>query len=82
VFGTTGNKSGIGANISCGTHVYRGIRDVATALTRGLAGVGRGTETTEVTMFAGRTKSISKRFGVGRPAGQPAGMRPVHPMRL
>ena len=54
----------------------------ATALMMGPAGAERGTETTEVTMFAGWTSHVKKRFGADRLAGQPADTLSVYPMRL
>jgi hypothetical protein len=54
----------------------------AMAHVSGLAGAESGTETTEVTMLAGRTSHLEKRSGAGRLAGQPANSLPVHPLRL
>ena len=48
----------------------------------GPAGAERGTETTEVTMFAGWTCHVIMRFGTARLAGQPADTLSVYPMRL
>ena len=57
------------------------MKDEARALVSGLAGVESGTETAEVTMFAGWTSHDSQRSGAGRPAGQPANTLPVYPLR-
>jgi len=58
------------------------MEDEATALVKGRAGAGRGTETTEVTMFAGWTCHVIMRFGTARLAGQAANTLSVYPMRL
>ena len=76
------NKSRIGANIFGDSGVYSGMQGEAMAPVSGLAGAARGTETTEVTMFAVWTSHPCKRSGAGRLAGQPANSLPVHPLRL
>ena len=76
------NKSRTGANIFGGSGVYSGMQGEAMAHVSGLAEAARGTETTEVTMFAGWTSHLCKRSGAGRLAGQPANSLPVHPLRL
>ncbi len=75
-------KSPIGANICGGRRVWSGMQDEAAALVRGHAGAGRGTETNEVTMFAGWNNHISKRFEAGRIVGRPANTLSDDPMRL
>jgi hypothetical protein len=76
------NKSRIGANIFGDSGVYSGMQGEAMAQVSGLAEAARGTETTEVTMFAVWTSHPCKRSGAGRLAGQPANSLPVHPLRL
>ena len=74
--------SRIGANISAGSGVYKGMQDGATALMMGPAATEPGTESNEVTMFAGWTSHVMERFGAGRLAGNPAITSSVYPMRL
>ena len=76
------NKSRIGANIFGDSGVYSGMQGEAMAQVSGLAEAARGTETTEVTMFAVWTSRLCKRSGAGLIAGQPANSLPVHPLRL
>ena len=76
------NKSRIGANIFSDSGVYSGMQGEAMAQVSGLAEAARGTETTEVTMFAVWTSHPCKRSGAGHLAGQPAYSLPVHPLRL
>jgi hypothetical protein len=76
------NKSRIGANIFGDSGVYSGMQGEAMAQVSGLAEAARGTETTEVTMFAVWTSHPCQRSGAGRLAGQPANSLPVHPLRL
>jgi hypothetical protein len=58
------------------------MKDEARAPVGDLAEAARGTETTEVTMFAVWTSHPCKRSGTGRLAGQPANSLPVPPLRL
>jgi hypothetical protein len=76
------NKSRIGANIFGDSGVYSGMQGEAMAQVSGLAEAARGTETTEVTMFAVWTSHPCQRSGAGRLAGQLANSLPVHPLRL
>lgn len=75
-------KSPIGANISGGSRVCRSMQDETPALLTGHAGAERGTETNEVTMFAGWTIHVSTRFEAGCLAGQPANTLSVYLIRL
>ena len=76
------NKSRIGANIFGDSGVYTGMQGEAMAQVSGHAEAARGTETTEVTMFAVWTSHPCKQSGADRLAGQPAYSLPVHPLRL
>lgn len=58
------------------------MKDEATALMMGPAGAERGTETTEVTMFAGWKSQGMEPSGAGRLASLPANTLSMYPMRL
>ncbi len=74
-------KLQIGANISGHLRVYKSMKDEATALRKVLAAC-QGTETTEVTMFAGWKSQGMEPSGAGRLASLPANTLSMYPMRL